>query len=241
MLHTSIDIFHHIVGKLLYVSKRTRIDVDLAVSFLCTRVARSNQQDWDKLRRLLTYLKNTLGLPRVIGAHRLDVLFTWVGASFATHMDIRGHTGGVISFGTGAVSHKYGKSKINTKSSTETELVGVSEYIPWTLWTQRFMSKQGYPIKVSIFYQDNKSVMEMEMNGQRFCSDRSRHIHIKYFFVKDIIHQQNITIEHCGTNDMIADYFTKPLQGSLFIKMRAILMGLFHSAIEERKQLPKFQ
>ena len=74
----------------------------------------------------------------------------------------------------------------------------------------------------------------MEMSGQKSCSDRSRHIHIKYFFVKDKIKQQNIIIEHCGTDDMIADYFTKPLQGSLFIKMRAILMGLFHSTIEER-------
>ena len=115
-------------------------------------VAKSNHQHWNKLRRLLTYLKNTLGLPRDIGARRLDVLYTLVDASFATHMDIRGHTGGVISFGTGVVSHKSAKQEINTKSSTETELVGASEYIPWTLWTQRFMGKQGYPIKVSIFF-----------------------------------------------------------------------------------------
>ena len=140
------DVFHHIVGKLLYVSKRARINIDLAVSFLCMRVAKSNQQDWMKLKRLLTYLRNTLGLPRVIGAHRLDILFTWVDASFATHMDMRGHTGGVISFGTGVVSHKSAKQKINTKSSTETEVVGASEYLPWTLWTQRFMAKQRYPI-----------------------------------------------------------------------------------------------
>ena len=76
--------------------------------------------------------------------------------------------------------------------------------------------------------------MKMEMNGQKSCSDRSRHIHIKYFFVNDVNLKKYIIIEHCGTDDMIADYFTKPLQGSLFIKMRAILMGLFHSTIKER-------
>ena len=51
-----MDIFHHIVAKLLYVSKRARVDVDLTVSFLCTRVSCSTEEDWIKLRRLLQYL-----------------------------------------------------------------------------------------------------------------------------------------------------------------------------------------
>ena len=42
------EIFHHIVAKLLYVSKRARVDIDLAVSFMCTRVSKSTEEDWDK-------------------------------------------------------------------------------------------------------------------------------------------------------------------------------------------------
>ena len=68
------DIFHHIVAKLLFVSKRARIDIEPTVSFLCTRVAKSTIQDWTKVGRLLGYMKNTIDLPRIIGADRLDVI-----------------------------------------------------------------------------------------------------------------------------------------------------------------------
>ena len=186
------DIFHHIVGKLLYVSKRARMDIDLTISFLCTRVAKSNDDDWMKLKRLLTYLKGSLGLGRIIRANDLNVLYAWVVASFAVHQDMRGHTGGVMSFGKGIIIHKSLKQKINTKSSTETELVGASEFLPWLLWSKRFLEMQGYHVKELIFYQDNESAIKMELNGQRSYSDRSRHI--KFFFIKDVIDQENLDV-----------------------------------------------
>ena len=91
--------FHHIISKLLYVSKRARLDIDLNISFLCTRVSRSTQQDWEKLRRLLVYLRNTIGMVRIIGANSLDVIKIWVDASYGVHHDFRGHTGGTMSMG----------------------------------------------------------------------------------------------------------------------------------------------
>ena len=50
MTESKMDTFHHIVAKLLYVSKRARVDIDLAMSFLCTRVSRSTEEDWKKLK-----------------------------------------------------------------------------------------------------------------------------------------------------------------------------------------------
>ena len=127
------EIFHHIVAKLLYVSKRARVDIDLAVSFMCTRVSKSTEEDWDKLRRLLNYLYGTMDMPRVIGANGMEVMETYVDASYAVHHDMRGHTGGVLTLGRGIVQDKASKQKLNTKSSTESELVGASDYIPWTV------------------------------------------------------------------------------------------------------------
>ena len=226
--------FHHIVSKLLYVSKRARLDIDLVVSFLFTRVSRSTIQDWEKLRRLLTYLKNTIEMSRYIGAKNLSSLFTWVDAPYATHHDYRGHTGGVIGMGKGVVSTKSSKQKLNTKSSTETEIVGTSDYLPWTLWVTRFLEHQGYPIKKYIFYQDNESAIKIERNGRKSCGEKSRHIHIRYFFMADVIKRENITIKHCPTGEMIADFYTKPLQGSLFRKMRNYIMSESDSLDEKR-------
>ena len=95
--------FHHIVAKLLFVTKRARIDVDLTVSFLCTRLSRSDVNDWEKIRRLLRYLYDTIDLARTIGANGMDILQTWVDAPYATHHDMRGHTGGLMSMGIGAI------------------------------------------------------------------------------------------------------------------------------------------
>ena len=73
-------------------------------------------------------------------------------------------TRGFISVGQGIVHRKLSKQEIHTKSSTETGLVGVSEYIPWTVLTNIFMMGQGYNFRRNIYYQDNESTMKMESN-----------------------------------------------------------------------------
>jgi hypothetical protein len=75
------ELFHSIVAKLLYVSKRARTDLQLAVAFLCTRVSCSTEQDWDKLVRLLQYLNSTLDLALILGADSLNAGASWVDAS----------------------------------------------------------------------------------------------------------------------------------------------------------------
>ena len=228
------ELFHHIVAKLLFVAKQARLDIDLAISFLCTRVSCSTDEDWEKLGRVLGYIKRTIEMPRIIGTNNMQTMHTWVDASYATHDNMRGHTGGVISMGVGAVHHKTSKQKLNTKSSTESELVGASDYIPWTVWTKRFLEGQGYSVKRNLFYQDNESAMKLETNGRSSCGEKSRHIHIRYFFIKDVLKRESIEMKHCPTEIMIANFFTKPLQGKLFHKMRDIIMGHAPLPVEER-------
>ena len=90
---------------------------------------------------------------------------------------MRGHTGGTISFGVGIVHGKASKQKINVKSSTEYELVGVSEYIPYSLWLGYFLEHQGYKLKSNRVHQDNQSAMRMEVNGRTSCTGNSRYIY----------------------------------------------------------------
>ena len=234
------EYFHHIVAKLLYVSKRARLDVDLTVSFLCTRVTKSTTEDWEKLRRLLLYLESTINMPRILGADRLDTVRTWVDASYGTHPDMKGHTGGAMSMGTGVFNVKSTKQKLNTKSSTETEVVGVSDYLPWVVWTKSFMEHQGRKIKSNILYQDNESAIRIEKNGMKSCREKSRHIHIRYFFITDLVKREELDIKHCRSERMVSDFYTKPLQGKLFRDMRDFIMGAAPLPVEERvgKQSP---
>ena len=125
--------YHHTTAKLLYVAKRVRLDIDLAILFLCTRVSKPSIDDETKLKRVLKYLKRTRDLKRTMGMNGSGYLQTWIDVSYAIHRDMRGHTGGIISMGKGTVIHGCSKQKINTKSSTESEVVGVSDFLPYTI------------------------------------------------------------------------------------------------------------
>ena len=108
------------------------------------------------------------------------------------------------------------KQKINTKSSTEAELVGVSEFLPVNIWVQYFLEGQRYKLQQNKLLQDNKSAILLEENGKGLASQKSWHIDVRYFFVKDKVKSGDIFVMHCPTGHMIADFLTKPLQGSLF-------------------------
>jgi hypothetical protein len=144
---------------------------------------------------------------------------------------MKSHTGGVISFGLGGIMCKSSKQKLNTKSSTEAELVGASDYIPNTIWLKNFLQEQGYDIKENFFEQDNESAIRLETNGRASAGSKSRHINIRYFFIKDRVQIEGITIRHCPTLQMLADFFTKPLQGSLFKVFRDVILGYKHISI----------
>ena len=131
-----------------------------------------------------------------------------------------------MTMGKGSIFSTAGGQKLVARSSTESELIAVYDVMPQVLWTVHFLTAQGHEVKDTIVYQDNMSSILLEKNGRRSSSKRTRHINIRYFHVKDHVDSGAIRIEHCPTKDMIADYFTKPLQGILFYKLRDYIMNI---------------
>jgi hypothetical protein len=100
------------------------------------------------------------------------------------------------------------------------------EVLPQILWSRYFLEAQGYGVEESVVYQDNQSAMLLAKNGRGSSSKRTRHINVRYFFVADRIASKEVKVEYCPTGDMVADYFTKPLQGTLFCKFRDFIMNI---------------
>jgi Reverse transcriptase (RNA-dependent DNA polymerase) len=235
---TRRKLLHSITAKLLFVANCARPDIQLPISFLSSRVTCADEDDWRKLKRMLQYLHGTINMPLTLSIDNISVVKTWVDAAYGVHSDnMRSQTGGTIMMGKGTLYSKSSKQKINTKSSTEAELVGASDFLPQTIWTTNFIEAQGYIVGNSDFYQDNTSAMRMERNGRQSAGQRSRHINIRYFFIKDRIANGEITLIHCPTAKMIADYFTKPLQGALFVKFRDLVMGITHFSTLDAPEL----
>ena len=82
-------------------------------------------------------------------------------------------------------------------------------------------------IRSNVIYQDNESAILLEANGKISSGEQTRHIEIRFFFVTDNVEKGTLSIEYCPTNDMVGDFFTKPLQGSNIIKFRSIILGVF--------------
>ena len=123
-----------------------------------------------------------------------------------------------MSMGRGMFHCVSTKQKLKTRSLTEAELVVVDDGLPNVLWTANFIRAQGYePTKVRIM-QDNQSAIMMETRGKASSSCRTRHLDIRYFFIKDVVDKGMVSLEYEPTEEMVSDYLTKPLQGALFQK-----------------------
>ena len=227
------NLFHTMVAKGLYVCKRGRPDIQPVIAVLCTRVRKPTKHDWDALVQLMKFLFVTRNDTRKIDTTQSLAVQNWmIDASFAVHPDFKSHTGAVNTGSNlkgGALQTISRKQKLNTKSSTEAELVAVDDVIVLVLWTMYFLSEQGYEVTKNIIHQDNKSAMLLENNGKSSSGQRTRALNIRYFYVTDQVIRGNVVIEYCPTDQMMGDYMTKPLQGRIFNRWRDAIMNSGYS------------
>jgi hypothetical protein len=237
-------IFHTFVMKAMFLCKRARPDVNPVVGFLSSRVTAPNEGDWRKLLKTLGFLKGTINDVLQLEADDKQTLSWYIDAAFAVHMDMKSHTGAVFTMGKGALVSDSRKQRVNSRSSTESEIVGVDDEIHKVIWTKRFIEYQGFKVKHSIVYQDNTSSNKLEQNGKESSGKRTRHFDIKIFYVTDLVSRNEVQVKHCPTDEMIGDYMTKPLVGSKFKRFRDLIMnlsGIYHQVGQQecvgKKQL----
>jgi hypothetical protein len=124
-----VEYYHSLTFKLLYLAKRARPDIRLAVSILGCRVQAPTQLDNKKLSRVVQYLRTSAHLGMCLEASKDKPLqaYVWTDASFAVHSDMRSHSGVVLGINKGPAYCKSSVQKLNTTSSTHAEIVGVSD------------------------------------------------------------------------------------------------------------------
>ena len=195
------------------MAKRARPDLLTAISFFTRRVTAPNVDDQKKLDRTLKYLHATKDYALVIRPADGFHVHAWVDASYAVHTDYKSHTGVAIGIGGGVTYAKSTVQKLNTKSSTEAEIVGVSDASGHIIWTRDFLTFQGYDVGPAILHQDNQSSMALINKG--------------YSTLTSPESTREVKVVYCPTEDMLADLLTKPLQGKLFFELRDRLLGRY--------------
>ena len=214
--------FHSTVAKLLYIAKRTRGDILLPVNYLCSRVLCPNQDDLVKLERILRYLNATkdmvLELTMLTNEDESVDLNFYVDASYATHSDMKSHSGVSASIGSGSLYVASTKQKCMSKSSTEAELIAVTDYIGEALQLKGVLEDiTGRKINL-VIHQDNQATMQIIKNGH--TSGKSKHVKVRIEWIKERVDLGDFSFKYCSTKVMPPDGHTKPKQSEDFVLFR---------------------
>jgi hypothetical protein len=206
--------------------ERTRPDLCLPLAVLQTKMRNPNENDEHLLERCIAYLEGTQDLSMIIRRCDMNVC-AYMDAAFAVHGNRVSHSG--IHFTLG----KYGntilcksiKQKTVATSSTEAELICIFDGLDYLIWIRNVLGYLGYPQGTTTIFQDNTSTITMAYMGRGSSGSRTRHIDIKYFHIKQFLDSKDLEIDHLGRDNMTADFFASPRQGTVFRRFRGMIMG----------------
>ena len=216
--------YKSLIMSLFYIGKRTRSDILFPVSFLATKSQAPTKTDYNKAVIILKYLYSSKDLQLTHTCNTSSSLTAFIDASYALHDDAKSHTGSLIYSGRNLVHGSANKQKVMAKSSTESETNGVhSEYNTIENLRALYIELTGDNSPV-IIKQDNMSAIHLMTKGTSI-SNKSKHMKVRYYYLKEKVDEQKISIEYEPTETMIADLLTKPLYGIRFEQLRNLLFN----------------
>jgi hypothetical protein len=204
------------IGKLIYLSNSTRPDIAYSVSFLARKVQSPTENDWSEVKRIFRYLKGTINkkLRYHSGNTNVDI---YSDASYAENIEDRKSTSGnLFIMNGGAIAWKSKKQNTVSLSSMEAELISLAEAVKHGLWLRKLENELmlgNYEFNVFV---DNQSTIKFATT--KVMNNRSKHIDVRYNFIKEKIEEGTIKIIYCPTENQTADVFTKPLSEVKFLK-----------------------
>jgi hypothetical protein len=217
--------FHTLVAKLQFMAKRTRPDILLPVAYLATRVQVSTVEDNEKLNRVLRYIKGNQNMQLTADPSvKEELLLAYTDASHAMHSDRISHTGAIVIVHGLPVSCSSKKQHAISLSSYEAELMALSEEAKEVIWCQSFLRSQTGFESPALLFCDNLGLVQSLHREKGSTHSNAKHIEIRYFWMREGVAKGSIKVEHVGTKEQLADFFTKPLQGEDFRRLRGRIL-----------------
>lgn len=225
---TRKNIFRSKIASLLFISRMVRPDIFFVVSYLGTRVSDPNTTDWEDLQLLLMYLKNTKNNGLIFKCNSDSNLIAYIDASFGTYSDCgKGQSGIVIQFSGCTIHCSSTKQRLISLSSTESEIIGVSDKISHVIECFDFLVDFGIDVNIQLniptVFQDSKPAIELMIRSKNEM--RTRHLNNRRYNIRDLFNTGKFVMKYLPTEEMLADVMTKPLCGDHFINITKQIMG----------------
>jgi len=203
--------YREAVGSLMYAAIGTRPDITYAVTALSQYLQNPGRAHWEQVKQVIRYLKGTRAYELKFGSS--GGIEGFIDTNWGNDTDDR-HSicGYVFTLNEGAVSWSSKKQSVVALSSTEAEYIGITHAVKEAIWIRHLLSELYSPLILDYpitLYCDNKSAIELVKNAT--FHSRTKHIAIRYHYIREAYNEGSIILDHRRTDDMPADIFTKPL------------------------------
>ncbi|KAM1556843.1 hypothetical protein PS2_040150 [Malus domestica] len=215
-------VYKQMVGSLMYLTA-TRPDLMFVVSLISRYMERPTEVHMQAVKRVLRYIKGTTDLGILYKEGGTEEVIGYTDSDYAGDQDDRKSTSGyVFIISSGAVSWSSKKQPVVTLSTTEAEFIAAASGACQVIWLRRILKslnqEQNGP---TLVYCDNVSTIKLSRNP--VMHGRSKHIDVRFHFLRDLVKGRDLELVQCSTLEQIADIFTKPLKGDAFLKLRELL------------------
>ncbi|XP_075162979.1 uncharacterized protein LOC142235602 [Haematobia irritans] len=217
----SNDLYRRAIGSVLFLSNNTRPDITVATSILSRKVSCPTKSDWNEVKRLLRYLTGSKNLKLCLNCSNFN-LVGFADADFAGEISGRKSTSGyVFQLGGATISYSSRKQKIVTLSSTEAEFVSLADAAQELIWLRMLFQDIKIDVKDISIKEDNQCCLKL-LDAEKI-NPRTKHIDVKYYFVRELKQTKEIQFEYCPTDEMLVDMLTKPLQRVKLNKFKTMI------------------
>jgi len=191
----------------LYASSVTRPDISAAVGVVSRFLEKPKRLHCEMVKQILYYLRQTADYGLFYGSKGNQTVTGYVDASWANNEDYTSLYGFAFLFGKSLISWCSKKQRGVALSSTESEYMTITHGSQEALWFLELLNEMGIEQRTVDLYEDNEASINMSNNPQEY--KRTRHIQVRYHFVRDLVKENKIRLVHVGTADQLADIFTK--------------------------------
>ncbi len=203
--------YRNLIGCLSFIAARTRPDIMYAVNLLSQFQENPGMKHWNSLLKLLGYLKYSQHFKLELSKVKDLNLICYSDSDYAANRDDRVSIGGYILFlDETPISWRTFKQKCISLSTMESEYVTLTEAAKELIWIKNVLENEilNLPLKDNILYCDNQAAIAF--SNSPFENHRTKHIHVKYLFLRNLVYEKLFELKYIPTNLNLADSFTKP-------------------------------
>lgn len=218
--------YREAIGSLMFLSIGTRPDITFSVSYVSRFMEKPSEIHVTAVKRIMKYLRGTSDYGILFtNSKRNDFRFhSYSDADFAMDLVNRKSTSGsVFSLGSSVISWSSELQRCTALSTMESEYIAASETSRELVWLRRLIHQLDQQIlnERPILFMDNESAIKFTKNPT--FHRKTKHIEVRYHFIRSQFEKGIFDVKFVGTENQLADFFTKPLPRVQFEKFRSSL------------------